>query len=172
MRRLRNLFAVLVACIAMPAAADDLVPVSAFARLPQLSGFDVSPSGKRVLMFQPTGDSLHLVVMDLEARTSRLALASDPDRFFFNWCAFDADDRIVCSVRAYIELVAVQNNAFQLRRYMNSRATVTRLFAVDPDGGNFTELVPDSVTHADEQSTTRSSRIASSAGYRTIRITY
>ena len=74
-------------------------PGAAFARLPQLSGFDVSPSGKRVLMFQPTGDSLHLVVMDLEARTSRLALASDPERFFFNWCVFDADDRIVCSVR-------------------------------------------------------------------------
>ena len=117
----------------------------------QLSGFDVSPSGKRVLMFQPTGDSLHLVVMDLEARTSRLALASDPERFFFNWCVFDADDRIVCSVAAYIELVAVQNSAFQVRRYLNSRATVTRLFAVDPDGGNFTQLVPDSVTRADEQ---------------------
>src|SRR4249919_1486974 len=112
MLRLRCRFALLLACVAMSAAAEDLVPVAAFARLPQLSGFDVSPSGKRVLMFQPTGDSLHLVVMDLEARTSRLALASDPERFFFNWCAFDADDRIVCSVAAYIELVAVQNQAF------------------------------------------------------------
>jgi len=149
MRRWRSLlalpFACLVGCTAISAWAADLVPVSAYARLPQLSGFDVSPSGKRVLMFQPTGDSLHLVVMDLEARTSRLALASDPDRFFFNWCRFHTDDRIVCSVRAYIKLQAAQVT-LGYRWYRDGRVMVTRLFGVDYDGARFSELVPDAVS--------------------------
>ncbi len=131
----------LVALIALSANADPLVPVSAYARLPQLSGFDVSPSGNRVLMFQPAAESQHLVMIDLAAKTSRLVLASDPDRFFFNWCRFASDERIVCAVRAYIKLVAVQKNAFQQRRYADPRVTVTRLFAVDHDGSDATRYM-------------------------------
>jgi len=128
-------------------ADDDLVPVSAYARLPQLSGFDVSPSGNRVLMFQPAGDSLQLVVLDLAARTSKLALASDPDQFYFNWCKFHTDDRIVCSVRAYIKLQHAQND-LGFAWYRENRIIVTRLFGVDADGSHFGQLVPDAVSHS------------------------
>ena len=132
---------------AVVVAQDAPIPVSAFARLPQLSGFDVSPSGDRVLMFQPAGDSLHLVVVDLAAKTTKLALASDPDRFFFNWCRFHNDVRIVCSVRAYIKLQAAQNS-LGYRWYPEGRVIVTRLFGVDADGANFSQLVPDAVSHS------------------------
>jgi dienelactone hydrolase len=123
-------------------AENPSVPVSAYARLPQLSGFDVSPSGNRVLMFQPAGDSLHLVVLDLVAKTTKLALASDPEQFYFNACRFHSDDRIVCSVRAYIKLQSAQ-----LGFYREGRIIVTRLFGVDADGSHFTRLVPDAVNN-------------------------
>ena len=147
---MRVCLAMLLAMVALPVAADDLVPVSAFARLPQVSGFDVSPSGNRVLMFQPAGDSLHLVVIDLVAKTTRLALASDPDRFFFNWCRFANEDRILCSVRAYIKLIAGQDTV-GFKWYRDGRVIVTRLFGVDHDGAHFTEMVPAKVTHPGEE---------------------
>ncbi len=146
---MRVCLAIAFAMIALAASSGDLVPVSAFARLPQVSGFDVSPSGDRVLMFQPAGDSLHLVVIDLVAKTTRLALASDPDQFFFNWCRFANETRILCSVRAYIKLVAAQNS-LGFRWYRDGRVTVTRLFGVDHDGTHFTEMVPEKVTHPGE----------------------
>jgi dipeptidyl aminopeptidase/acylaminoacyl peptidase len=147
---MRACVAMVIALIALSAPAAELVPVSAFARLPQVSGFDVSPSGNRVLMFQPAGDSLHLVVIDLVAKTTRLALASDPDRFFFNWCRFANEDRILCSVRAYIKLIAGQDTV-GFKWYRDGRVTVTRLFGVDHDGGHFTEMVPEKVTHPGEE---------------------
>ena len=146
---MRVYLAFVVTVFALSAAADDLVPVSAFARLPQVSGFDVSPSGNRVLMFQPAGDSLHLVVMDLVAKTTRLALASDPDQFFFNWCRFANEDRILCSVRAYITLTAAQSS-LGFKWYRDGRVTVTRLFGVDHDGAHFMEMVPEKVVHPGE----------------------
>ena len=146
MKRRLRLLSLLLGFAASDAWADEaLVPVSAYARLPQLSGFDVSPSGNRVLMLQPAGDSLHLVVMDLVAKTTRLALASDPDKFYFDGCRFRTDDRIVCSVRAYIKLQSAQ-----MGFYPEGRIIVTRLFGVDADGSHFSQLVPDAVNNVGE----------------------
>ena len=89
----------LVVLESFDATAIEPPPIAAYARLPQFDGFDVSPSGNRVLMLRPVDETQHLVVMDLEQHRSKLILASDPSSYLFNWCHFKTDDRIVCSAR-------------------------------------------------------------------------
>ncbi len=139
-----RVLSVLWLLVSLPTSAAP-PPVSAYAQLPAFSSFAVSPSGNRIAMLRPIHESLHLAVMDLAAGTSRIALASDPDQFLFNWCEFASEQRLICSVRAYIKLVAGQEG-FGYRWYPEGRTTITRLFAVNYDGSDFKQLVPQAIT--------------------------
>ncbi len=106
----------------------------ALARLPLIGDAALSPSGDRVLMLRAIEGTYHLVVADLEARTSRLILAADTDRFTLSWCRWANETRIVCSIQADSRdqpLAGDRGFGFKL----------SRLLAVDADGGHAEMLI-------------------------------
>lgn len=126
----------LVALFGLATASAE--PFEDYSELPQFQSFDLSPTGKRMLALRPTGETHHLVVTDFEKRTSKLILAADHDNWLFNYCRWVSEERIVCSIRSYSTLISAAGG-----RYIDGRITMTRLLAVDHDGGNYLQLVPD-----------------------------
>ncbi|MDZ7684174.1 MAG: hypothetical protein U5O39_03535 [Gammaproteobacteria bacterium] len=79
------------------------------------------------------------MLIDFEARSTKLLMAADPDAFLFDWCRFVNDERVICRIRSYGELKAGNTGFF--RRYHESRTTFYRLIAVDIDGSDVLQLV-------------------------------
>ncbi|MEZ5561114.1 MAG: alpha/beta fold hydrolase [Pseudomonadales bacterium] len=127
------------------AAPDGAAQAGAFARLPAIESVRISPDGSKAVILRALQDSYHVTVADFANGTSRLVMASKPDEFLFNWCRWANDERLVCSIRSYGEIRAGQyGNGF--RRYRDGRVTMTRLLAVNQDGSDVLQLVPDAVT--------------------------
>ena len=83
--------------------------------------------------------------MDFNTKKTKLLMAANPDEFSFNWCRFANDTRVVCSIRSYFVLKAGQIGA-GIRAYRDGRTVGRRLLAIDTDGENQIQLVPEAKT--------------------------
>ncbi|MFT5692672.1 MAG: dipeptidyl aminopeptidase/acylaminoacyl peptidase [Oceanicoccus sp.] len=113
--------------------AQEIPPAdtSIYAALPRMSQPKLSKDGKQMIAFKPINGTYHLYLFNLESKTSRLLMASDPDRFLFNWCNWANHERIVCSTRSSISWHRVAHKIF-----------TTNLVAVNADGSHMMELIP------------------------------
>lgn len=128
----RALLAAGALLVALTAAGNPAAEI--LTRLPAIGGADLSPSGKRLLMLRAFDGTYHLTVADLEARTNRLILAADKRKFTLSWCRWANEARIVCSILADSRdqpLVGGKGFGFK----------ISRLLAVDADGGNAKMLI-------------------------------
>ena len=131
-------------------AAGEPPPVEAFAELPPIAQIDLSPDGRRAVMLRALQGRYQVVVLDFADGNSRLLMASDPEQFLFNWCRWANPERIVCSIRSYGTLRAGQMPG-QFRRYRDGRTVFTRLLAIDADGSDQLQLVPEAVTRPGQE---------------------
>jgi dipeptidyl aminopeptidase/acylaminoacyl peptidase len=113
--------------------ASEIPPAdtSVYAALPRMSQPKLSKDGKQMIAFKPINGSYHLYLFNLESKKSRLLMASDPDRFLFNWCNWANHERIVCSTRSSIRWPGVAHKIF-----------TRNLVAVNTDGSRMMELSP------------------------------
>lgn len=125
----------------LPLLAAQAPPVSAFASLPEISNLRLSPDAQKLVMLRTLGETQHAFVMDLTSGEINPALGADPSQFFINYCDWANNERLLCSIRSYGKIRAGQ----RYYRYRDGRTTFTRLIAVDADGGNRLQLVPDPV---------------------------
>jgi len=129
------LFAVFVAAIAVPAAAQ--VPAGTrletagalFGVRETVQQIDISPDGQRVVYVTPgPGRSSLALVATLNGGgepSPAFATNGKPDRL--DWCNFVTNDRVVCRISGVVNQAGV-------------RIPFSRLLSVDIDGGNFAAL--------------------------------
>ncbi|NOX52330.1 MAG: hypothetical protein GXP16_17620, partial [Gammaproteobacteria bacterium] len=129
--------------------AQQKIPIETFAKLPAINQVSLSPDGSKAVVLKALFDTYHAVVLDLKTGKSKLVMAADPQNFLFNWCRFANDTRVVCSIRSYVQRRAGQVS-IGARRYIDGRSTITKLLAVDIDGGNVLQLIPEAITNVRE----------------------
>ena len=122
-------------------------PVTEFAKLPPFGDISLSPDGSKAVALRAIQDTYHVVLLDFSGGKSRLLMAADPENFLFNWCRFANETRVICSIRSYGVLRAGQYQP-GFRWYNEGRTIMTRLLAVDIDGENQMQLVPEAKTRA------------------------
>ena len=115
----------------MPSLATGFVETSVYGALPRMSQPKLSKNGKKMILFKPINGNYHLHLLDLESQKTRLLMASDPERFLFNWCNWANHERIVCSTRSSINRPRTPHKIF-----------TTKLVAVNTDGSGMMELIP------------------------------
>ena len=113
-------------------------PVAVFSTLEPIRDAALSPDGSKAVVLRAIGDTWQAALIDFDARSSRVLIAAKPDEFLFNWCRFANNERVVCSVRAYITMRSSNPSVY----YRDGRMTVSRLMAIDADGSDFLNLVP------------------------------
>lgn len=123
--------------------STEIVPLEAFAKLPAYDDISLSPDGNQAVALQASGGTYHVVLLDFKAGSVKLLMAADPENFLFNWCRFANKTRIICSIRSYIILQA-GTISLGSRYYRDGRTVVTRLLAIDVDGKNQIQLIPES----------------------------
>ncbi len=112
-----------------PAIASAAAPsIDEFAALSDYRGASLSPDGKRIAYTGRAGDKRALIVLDLEKRTNVPILAAEEDSFHIRWCRFKSSTRILCGL---IGVAHVRSFAYN----------VTRLIAIDADGGRYKVLI-------------------------------
>ena len=112
-------------------ASTVFTETSVYAALPRMSQPKLSKDGKQMIAFKPINGAYHLYLFNLVSNTSRLLMASDPQRFLFNWCDWANHERIVCSTRSYINWPRI-----------DYKISTTNLVAVNTDGSHMMELIP------------------------------
>lgn len=125
--------------------ADVRAAVATFGSLPPIGGVSISPDGRHLVMLVAIDGTYHVGARDLESGAARMLLAADPTEFLFNWCRFASNERVVCSIRKAIELRA-GDHGLGLRYAAGGRTIATRLIAVDVDGSDVVQLVPQAVS--------------------------
>lgn len=124
----RLMAALLAAPVLMAATLTDEQAAKAFGAREDMTDVEISPNGEKVLFLTPKGDrGTSAMVVPLATNTLRTALSSSGDPETLNWCEFVGDDRLVCQASAIGETVGVGLG-------------VSRLLAVDTDGGNLKML--------------------------------
>jgi len=113
-----------------------------FAELPPFHSISLSPEGKQAIALRAFQGTYHAVLLDFTTGRSKLLMAADPDNFLFNWCRFANPTRVVCSIRSYIVLRA-GTIGLGSRAYRDGRTVATRLLAIDTDGDNQLQLIPE-----------------------------
>lgn len=121
--RWQGLVACAMAGLVLPAMAAERIPLMEFAQTPAYKVHDLSPGGTRVLVEKAEGGKRTLGVSDLGTRTHKSLLDSTANGLALNWCEFKTDTRVLCGYRG-------------VEYYQGRPFTVTRLVAVDVDGGN------------------------------------
>ena len=116
-----------------------------YGQLPLYADFDLSADGDQAVALRAIGDTYQVVLLDFRSGTSKLLMAADSENFLYNWCTFANRTRVVCSIRSYIVLRAGQIGA-GYRSYRDGRTVVTRMIAVDTDGSNQLQLIPQAKT--------------------------
>lgn len=117
-------------------------PIDVFAELPPFQSISLSPDGNQAIALRAFQGTYHAVLMDFTSGKSKLLMAADPDNFLFNWCRFANPTRVVCSIRSYIVLRA-GTIGLGGRAYRDGRTVATRLLAIDTDGRNQLQLIPE-----------------------------
>ncbi|XOV83511.1 MAG: alpha/beta hydrolase family protein [bacterium] len=123
-------------------SAGTATPLEVFAELPPFERISLSPDGSQAITLRAFQGTYHAVLLDFNTGTSKLLMAADPDNFLFNWCRFANPTRIVCSIRSYIVLRA-GTIGLGNRWYRDGRTVATRLLAIDTDGSNQLQLIPE-----------------------------
>lgn len=135
MKRARGIFVTVAAlAVVTPGASAAILPVEAFARLPELHSADLSPDGTRALSVATVEGRPAIAVMDLDAPQPRwqLVMKAESNDFRARWCRFKTRDRILCGFRG--------------TQFMNGVAVVmSRLIALDADGRNAKVLMKNTV---------------------------
>lgn len=104
-----------------PSTARELIPVEHFARLPALSGPQLSPDGTHVAGFIPVQGLQMLLVMDLDPKTTQKPFVASFDKGEFRWVRWVNNERLIASM------------GFPRRRNLIP-VTETRLIAFNRDG--------------------------------------
>lgn len=81
-----------------PSAARELIPVEHFARLPSLSGPQLSPDGTHIAGFIPGQGRRVLLVMDLNPNSKQKPFVASFDKGEFRWVSWVNNDRLVASM--------------------------------------------------------------------------
>jgi dipeptidyl aminopeptidase/acylaminoacyl peptidase len=117
-------------CSAAPLWADARDPVAvAFGTLPALWGVSLSPDGSKLSFVQMHPQDLPIAaVLDTRTGRSNLAIASVEDEFDIKQCDWANDDRLLCGFYGVV-------------RDAHVLYAVTRLVAVDADGGDMRVLL-------------------------------
>jgi len=114
--------------------AAELLPLSAFATPPAIADVAISPSGHYLAVGRRYKGRMIVFVLDRSNPSlPPRPVSTDTDNgFHIAWCRWATDTRLVCGYRA------MQNLAGTI-------IAVTRLAAVDADGGHLMPLLKDSV---------------------------
>lgn len=117
------------ASVPTPVPAQALMPITAYARLPQVSSLSISPDGLRVAGLMNVEDKTLLFTQALTGQGKQThVLVTDNKMFRFAWFRWASDERLVVSV------------SYPGRRDFVG-TTETRLLSVRPDGKDLVNLV-------------------------------
>jgi dienelactone hydrolase len=107
--------------------------IEAFAARPRIEGASISPDGHYLALIQTTNGRAAAVVFNREANdlAHSQVVMGEPDRFHFSWCRWATNTRLLCGFRAMAEERGLVYG-------------VTRLVAVDADGGHMKVLLQNS----------------------------
>ena len=133
MNRLSVWAIAILACHAASGQAATPPSIEAFAARSRIEGASISPDGLHLALIQTNNGRAAAVVFDREAKDSAHSqvVMGEPDRFRFSWCRWATNTRLLCGFRAMVEE----------RGYVFG---VTRLAAVDADGGHLKVLLQNS----------------------------
>jgi dipeptidyl aminopeptidase/acylaminoacyl peptidase len=121
----------LAACVfSTQVSAEELLPISAFARLPAIDDVSVSPDGRYVSWISVTQGTRVAVVADRnDGGKLKVVLRADKDDHFqMRWCNWGNNTRLVCGFRAMTNELGVV-------------FPVTRMVAVNADGTEIKVLI-------------------------------
>jgi dienelactone hydrolase len=132
----KRLWASAVAVIGFVAADGQAATppsIESFAARPRIEAVSISPDGHYLALIQTSNGRAAAVVLDREANDPRRTrvVMSEPEQFHFSWCHWATNTRLLCGFRAMAEQ----------RGFVYG---VTRLVAVDADGGHMKVLVQNS----------------------------
>ncbi|MFT5805710.1 MAG: hypothetical protein ACI9R8_002765, partial [Candidatus Paceibacteria bacterium] len=141
-----RLTSLILACLVVPATLHaETIPAANFAALPTAASLALSPDGKHMVALRARGDTYHVVVTNLSTMQSRLLMAADPKKFTYESCRFANNSRIICTTLTY---ATIKSDTLSTGRYYKDGRTIfTNLLAVDIDGGNVLQLVPQTKVH-------------------------
>jgi dipeptidyl aminopeptidase/acylaminoacyl peptidase len=123
-----ELAAGMLVCLGVATVSVAAPSVEEFAALSDYGNVSLSPDGKRIAYTGRAGGKRALIVLDLEKRSNTPILAAEEDTFSIFWCRFKSNTRILCGLRG---------TAFE----RSQPYTVSRLIAVNADGGNLKVLI-------------------------------
>lgn len=124
----------LVSCLlAGAAAADNLLPVEAFASLPDVSQMQLSPDGKHIVslvrMVEDGTSATVVRVYDVERDQATHPLYATNERFVINWARWANNEYLLVSAR------------FPATRF-GTPTTETRLLSINIDSGDTSSVLP------------------------------
>jgi dipeptidyl aminopeptidase/acylaminoacyl peptidase len=141
-----RLTSLILACLVVPATLlAATIPAANFAALPKAVSLSLSPDGKHMVALRASGDTYHVVVTNLSTMQSKLLMAADPEKFTYESCRFANNSRVICTTLTY---AAIKSDTLATGYYYKDGRTIfTNLLAVDIDGSNVLQLVPQTKVH-------------------------
>ncbi len=109
-------------------ANSELLPVEAFANLPQVSQVKLSPNGKQIAFMQNSDDLTLLGVFDLDTKQRKFLVKTDNEKFKLSWYRWANDEVLLISGDYPVQI--------GVRKYSE-----TRLLKVNVDGSTQIESV-------------------------------
>jgi len=114
------------------AGAQAPVPsIEAFASRSRIEGASISPDGHYLALIRTSNGRAVASVLERESKDSSHVVMGEPEHFRFTWCRWATNTRLLCAFRAMVE-----EQSFVYG--------VTRLVAVDADGGRMKVLLQNS----------------------------
>jgi dienelactone hydrolase len=104
--------------------------IEVFAARPRIEGVSISPDGRYLALIQTHDGRGAAVVLDRQTRDAAASkvVLGEPEHFQFAWCRWATNTRLLCSYRAMASTIGLVYG-------------VTRLVAVDADGGHMRVLL-------------------------------
>jgi dipeptidyl aminopeptidase/acylaminoacyl peptidase len=104
--------------------------IEVFAARPKIEGVSISPDGRYLALIQTLHGRAAAVVLDRQTRDAGATkvVLGEPEHFQFAWCRWATNTRLLCSYRAMASMSGLVYG-------------VTRLVAVDADGGHMRVLL-------------------------------
>ena len=128
MSRLLRRTIIAALCVAAPAGAQMADLAVKFGAREAFDGVALSPDGTKISYLNPVaGKASVVVVVDIKSGAMKPVMSSGDPNLRISWCDWIKVDRIACSLRGE-------------RQDIGENLGVSRIVAVDADGGNFKEL--------------------------------
>jgi dipeptidyl aminopeptidase/acylaminoacyl peptidase len=129
---MRSVLSTLMALTALAGGCAAAAPpsIEAFAARPRIEGAVISPDGRYLALIQTQRGTAAVVVIERQggASASRKVVLGEPENFRITWCRWATATRLLCAYRTSAESLGLY--------YI-----VTRLVAVDADGGHMLVLL-------------------------------